>query len=719
MKKKVILKSSILAIAAGLSVFAINSVFADELPVQFMGVNDFHGALEQTGTARLENETVKNAGTAPLLATYMNDSQKEFETENAGTPNASIRVQAGDMVGASPANSALLQDEPTVKVFNEMNFEYGTLGNHEFDEGLGEFNRIMKGEAPTPSQFNKIVDEYPHEASKQEIVIANLVDKDTNKIPFDWKPYTIKEIPVNDKTVKVGFIGVVTTEFPNLVLRKNHEQYRVLDEAESIAKYARELNDQGVHAIAVLAHVAATSKNGVAEGPAAEMIKKLNQLYPENSVDLVFAGHNHQYTNGMVGNTLIVQGTSQGKAYSDVRGVLDTDTGDFVKAPTAKIIAVDPSKGKAKDAKVQAIINEANETVKKVTEAKIGSAEKAENITRELNDQKESAVGDLVTAAQLDIAKKSGYPDVDFAFTNNGGIRADLVVKPDGTVTWGAAQAVQPFGNILQVVEITGDQIYKALDQQYDEKELYFLQMAGIKYIYTKPADATEENPYKVVKAYKADGTEIDRKKTYKAIINDFLYGGGDGFSVFRDTKLIGAINPDTEVFIQYIEDVNKAGKKLSASILGNKTFVEKVEEETPAPEPQPTPQPQPQPQPTPQPTPQPAPVDPVSPVNPVHPVAPVSPVNPVAPVAPVNLTVQPTSPAVAVQPAATETKETATVKPVAVTYHTGGQAEAVTQPATGLPKTGQEDLASTVLSLFGMTSLALAGFVASKKREG
>jgi 5'-nucleotidase len=427
MKKKIILKSSILAVAAGLSVFAINSVFADELPVQFMGVNDFHGALEQTGTARLEGETVKNAGTAPLLATYLNDSQKDFETENAGTPNASIRVQAGDMVGASPANSALLQDEPTVKVFNEMNFEYGTLGNHEFDEGLGEFNRIMKGEAPTPGQFNKIVDEYPHEASKQEVVIANLVDKDTNKIPFDWKPYTIKEIPVNDKTVKVGFIGVVTTEFPNLVLRKNHEQYRVLDEAESIAKYARELNDQGVHAIAVLAHVAATSKNGVAEGPAADMIKKLNQIYPENSVDIVFAGHNHQYTNGMVGNTLIVQGTSQGKAYSDVRGVLDTDTADFVKAPTAKIIAVDPSKGKAKDAKVQAIIDDANATVKKVTEAKIGTADKAEIFTRELNAQKESAVGDLVTAAQLDIAKKSGYPDVDFAFTNNGGIRADLV----------------------------------------------------------------------------------------------------------------------------------------------------------------------------------------------------------------------------------------------------------------------------------------------------
>ena len=102
-----------------------------------------------------------------------------------------------------------------------------------------------------------------------------------------------------------------------------------------------------------------------------------------------------------------------------------------------------------------------------------------------------------------------------------------------------------------------------------------------------------------------------------------------------------------------------------------------------------------------------------------MDPATPVNPVNPVAPVAPVNPTVQPTSPVTPVQPAASESNVTNKVKPVAVTYHTGGQEEAVAQPATGLPKTGQEDLASTVLSLFGMTSLALAGFVVSKKREG
>ena len=87
-------------------------------------------------------------------------------------------------------------------------------------------------------------------------------------------------------------------------------------------------------------------------------------------------------------------------------------------------------------------------------------------------------------------------------------------------------------------------------------------------------------------------------------------------------------------------------------------------------------------------------------------------------PVTPDQLVVSET-PVTPAQPAASETKEVATNKPVAVTYHTGGQAEVVATQATGLPKTGQDELASTVLSLFGMTSLALAGFVASKKREG
>ncbi|MFC5630586.1 MULTISPECIES: surface-anchored 5'-nucleotidase [Streptococcus] len=578
-KRRIALKSSILAVVAGLSVAASQTALAEDVAVQIMGVNDFHGALDATGTARLESETVRNAGTAAQLAAYMDDSQAEFEAEATDVDaKETIRVQAGDMVGASPSNSGLLQDEPTVKVFNEMNFEYGTLGNHEFDEGLAEYHRIMAGEAPKPGQFNEIVDNYAREASKQEIVIANVIDKETGDIPYNWKPYAIKEIPVNDKVAQIGFIGVVTTEIPNLVLKKNYEQYTFINEAEAIAKYSRELNEKGVHAIVVLAHVPSTSKDGVAQGDSADMMAKVNELYPENSVDIVFAGHNHVYTNGTLGKTLIVQATSQGKAYSDVRAVYDTDISDFKATPTAKIIAVAPDK-KEPSATITAIVDEANEIVKQVTEQKIGTAAEATDISREVNDFKESPVGNLVTTAQLTIARKS-IPDVEFAMTNNGGIRADLKVQPDGTVTWGAAQAVQPFGNILQVIELTGEQIYTALNQQYDEEEKYFLQMSGLKYIYTKADDTTPGQTYKVAKVFKADGTAIDPKATYKVLINDFLYGGGDGFSVFKGAKLVGAIDPDTEVFVEYLSDLEKAGQKIQASIKDTKVFVENYVEE-------------------------------------------------------------------------------------------------------------------------------------------
>ena len=129
---------------------------------------------------------------------------------------------------------------------------------------------------------------------------------------------------------------------------------------------------------------------------------------------------------------------------------------------------------------------------------------------------------------------------------------------------------------------------------------------------------------------------------------------------------------------------MEKAGKKLTASILGNKVFVEKVEEEKPQPEPQPQPLPQPQPA-------------PVVPETSAHEEKPSD---------------QPLSPAVASSPVVEE----ASVKTIAVTYHTGASVKE--EGTSALPKTGQDELASVLLSLFGMTSLALAGMLISKKCE-
>lgn len=572
MDKRVLLKSSILAFAAGLTLLA-TPVLADQVDVQVMGVNDFHGALDTSGTANMPEGPVANTGGAAQLDAGMDQAQAQFQAEHPD--GNTTRVQAGDMVGASPANSGLLQDEPTVKVFNHMNVEYGTVGNHEFDEGLPEYNRIVQGQPPQAGQFNQIVDQYStdgqQEPAKQQILAANIIDQKTNQIPFGWQPYAIKTIPVGDKEVKMGYIGIVTTEIPNLVLRKNLEGYTFLDEAETIAKYAKELNDQGVHAIGVIAHVAADNDKGELEGDAIPIINKLNQIYPDNSVDIFFAGHSHKYANGVVGKTRVVQATSQGKAFEDVRGVLDTDTGDFVDIPTAQIIPVMHDATGSPD--IQAIVDDANQRVQAVTQAKIATATTPQAITRTTNQDKETAVGDLVTQGQLAMARES-YPDVDFALTNNGGVRSDLIVNPDKSITWGAAQAVQPFGNVLQIVQLIGQQIYDALNQQYDESERYFLQMAGLHYLYTDNPTGGQDTPYKVVKAFKDDGSEIDPSAKYKVVINDFLYGGGDGFSALRGVPLIGAVDPDTETFVNYLKKQEAAGKTIDQPTLNHKTYV-------------------------------------------------------------------------------------------------------------------------------------------------
>lgn len=197
---------------------------ADTVPVQLLGINDFHGALSTTGSYYgADGSKISGAGTAALLAGYFSQAENNFQTAH-NNEGKSLRVQAGDMVGASPANSGLLQDQPTMRILNQMNFSVGTLGNHEFDEGLGEFNRILTGTKPDPaSGFYDIVTQYNNDYSQDQLkggfdlVIANVKEKDSGNIPFGWTPYTVKNVGTEAEPINIGFIGVVTTEIPNLV----------------------------------------------------------------------------------------------------------------------------------------------------------------------------------------------------------------------------------------------------------------------------------------------------------------------------------------------------------------------------------------------------------------------------------------------------------------------------------------------------------------------
>lgn len=512
------------------------------LSVQFLGANDFHGALSEA------------ASLSSSLAQEKNNFINQFPE------GLSMRVQAGDMVGSSPVNSSLLQDEPTIKVMNKMNFDFGTLGNHEFDEGLEEFNRILTGTAPKVGQFNLETENYPREASTQQILIANVLKKNDQTIPYNWKPYAVKEVTANQKKVQIGLIGIVTKNIPSLVSKKYHEEYTFLDEAETLAKYSKELQSQGVRAIVVIAHTG----NGEA------ILNKLNSIAPDHSVDLYIDGHSHKEVNTTIGKTRIVQSLANGRAFSNITGTITPETNDFITTPTAKIVSV--NKTLAKDQVVERIVADADQRVSSLSKQTISHALSTDTITKKENLFKESPLGNLVADAQLFIANQEGF-SVAAALVNSGSLRSDLLVNPDRSITYGNAIRVQPFNNPLYVVQLSGEQLLTVLNQQYQNNQKYTLQNAGISYSYTDSANSAQ--PFKLIDITKKDQSSISPNQTVNVVVNEYIYTHDVFNPIFAQGQLLGILKAtDTEAFIAYLTTQKEQQTPIDAKIDNRKNYI-------------------------------------------------------------------------------------------------------------------------------------------------
>ncbi len=263
--------------------------------VQLLAINDFHGKLNVTRTIKDENgNVIGTAGGADYLAAYL----REHEEENKKN---TLMLHNGDMVGASPPVSALLQDEPTIQYLNMLGFDIGTLGNHEFDEGTEEMLRLINGGYHEETGY--------FEGANFPYTAANVLDKETGE-PI-LPPYVVKKV----NGMPIGFIGVVTTETPSIVIPEGVANVEFIDEAEAINKAAAELKEQGVEAIVVMSHVPGSS-NTDGSGAGGELVDMANAV--DDEIDIIYGGHNHAYTNTLVDGKLLVQSYSYGTAFSDV-----------------------------------------------------------------------------------------------------------------------------------------------------------------------------------------------------------------------------------------------------------------------------------------------------------------------------------------------------------------------------------------------------------------
>lgn len=482
----------------------------DLIHVQLLGINDLHGQLDQ-----YQQLQGKKVGGAEYLASHL----QAYQEKNPNT----LLVHIGDMVGGSPPISSLFNDEPTIEFLNLLNVNIGTPGNHEFDRGVAEMKRLIHG------GYHEKTGRFKGATAKY--ISANVLDKKTGKTVFP--PYIIKQI----NGIKIGFIGVVTTDTNDFVLSNSRQEVVITDEVNAINKSAQQLKEQGVRSIVVLAHIAVNSdqNGGNPKEDLAEMAYKV-----DDEVDVMFGAHNHQYANTIVDDKLLVQAYSYGKAFSQVELGINKRT-EEITYKQAEIVPVEHESVKP-DTKVMTLLQTYKDQLGTHAGKTIGTL--PYKLTRKKNERAESPLAQLVAEA----SRKEMQADI--ALVHHGGIRASL---PKGDVTKKELYTAFPFEHHLVKIELTGKELYEVLEQQWSEKYDAALQTAGITVEWNELAPFGER-----IEEIKAEsGEPIELTQTYTIALSNYLQEGGDGFSKFKSTKVLQKGPLVVDAVATHFEEVN------------------------------------------------------------------------------------------------------------------------------------------------------------------
>ena len=510
------------------------------VPVRLLTINDLHGNLEPpTGSSgRIVDETGQtvDAGGAAYLAAHL----KRLRDRNT------LVVAAGDLIGASPLISAAYHDEPTVSLLDKLGLATSAAGNHEFDEGYAELKRIMDGGChPTDgcSPAGK------WKGARFDYLAANVVREKNGAEALP--PYVIKQV----NGVKIGFIGLVTQTTPSIVTSSGIQGLEFTDEVEAANRVSRLLAAKGVKAQVVLVHEGdqvATPQSPdtcpVVPGPGSRIAAGLD---PE--IDLVISGHSHQayickIKDPAGQDRYHTQGSSFGRIITQIDFRVDRKTRDVIRSSVSADNHV-VTRTITPDPEVEAYVQTWKERVSVVANRPVGNI--TATIAHDRSGAGESPLGNLIADAQLEAAREGG---AEIALMNPCGVRADLTYpasgsEGDGVVTYGEAFTVQPFNNLVQVVTLTGEQLRRLLEQQWTESYTQVLQPSAS---LTYTADLTKPIGSRV-SDIKINGIPVTDTQRIRVAANNFLIGGGDGFTVFTEGTELWSGPLDIDAFVAYL----------------------------------------------------------------------------------------------------------------------------------------------------------------------
>lgn len=569
-----------------------------DVTVQLLAMNDFHGRVSNTSggdsqlltspgpdgvygvnpTTRVNDDVSTTVGGSANVAATVQSLQATFDDTTTG-PRDSFFVGAGDLISASPFESSVFKDEPTIEVLNAMGLDASSVGNHEFDRGTEELRRIS---AATDGTFTDDVtacegvtvgvdgcfgtDGHEFEGAAFPYLAANVLDKATGEPMLP--PYQVFRTPANQR---VAMIGVVTETTPTIVSPTGITDVTFIDEADAVNTWVPRLQAMGIQAIGVLVHEGGTAGNATPvaydgcagttnsdgtvnptiTGPIADINERMSP-----AVDLIVSAHTHNAYNCMLadpaGNPrLVTQAGFYGRLVTDIRLSLDRRTGDVDRSATYQATNVPVTRTEA-DPEVQSIVDywnaRAAETGDVVVGTVTGDLLRARNGTTVVRND-ESVLGTFVANAQLSGARaRPELGDPVVAFMNPGGLRTDITA---GEVTYRELFDVQPFSNTVNTITLTGAAIDDVLEQQFrgasSGTDLVLSTSDGFRYEYDR---SRPEGDRVFDCSISIDTVPVDPVASYRVAANSFLAGGGDSFTAFTagSGQVTGPVDVDTSV---------------------------------------------------------------------------------------------------------------------------------------------------------------------------
>jgi 5'-nucleotidase len=538
---------------------------AQTTEVQILALNDFHGNLDPpTGSGgrigaltdidpdpnvtnlQCVAPTCYMAGGVGYLATHV----RSLEATN---PNTAF-VSAGDLIGATPLLSALFHDEPTIEAFNLMGLDYNGVGNHEFDEGVTELLRMQSGGC---HPVDGCQDGDAFAGADFKFLAANVRQKRSRATIFP--PYAIRDF----SGVRVGFIGMTLEGTPSIVSPGGISRVDFLDEADTVNALVPVLKRLGVETIVVLLHEggSTTNSNGVGSVAAINQCNALSGALPpivnamDDEIDLVVTGHTNWAVNCVVDGKIVTGAASAGRLITDIDLTIDRATRDVVSATVNNRIM---TRDVAQAADLTALVADYQAISAPIANRVIG--EITADILRAANPAGESALGDVIADAQLDATNDASTGQAVVAFMNPGGIRADFTYassaagEGDGKVTYGEMFTVQPFGNSMVTMTLTGAQIDRLLEEQFAPCTFTANRILQVSVDFTYTWSLAGGTCDKVdPSTIEIDGVPVVAGNTYRVTVNSFLAEGGDSFPILtQGTDRLGG-EVDTDALERYI----------------------------------------------------------------------------------------------------------------------------------------------------------------------